>query len=206
MSHDSGENAAMPDAPNLSDADEKGCHLALLIVDMINGFDFPDASALLQRAAAAAGPIAALAQRARAAEVPVVYVNDNFGRWRSDFRGVIAHVRAHTAGAAIADTLAPHERDYFVLKPRHSGFLGTSLEVLLQHLQARCLILTGIAGDSCVLFTAMDAHMRGYRLLAPADCIASADDANNRRALDLLRESMRADISPSPTIDVARRE
>ncbi|MBZ5710663.1 cysteine hydrolase family protein [Nannocystis pusilla] len=196
----------MPDAPNLSDDAEKGCHLALLIVDMINGFTFPDAEPLLRRARAVADPIAELAGRARAAEIPVIYVNDNFGRWRSDFRGLIAHVRAHTPGAAIADKLVPHERDYFVLKPRHSGFLGTSLEVLLQHLGARCLILTGIAGDMCVLFTAMDAYMRNFQLLAPADCIASADETNNRRALDLLRESLRADTSPSRTLDLTRRE
>ncbi|WP_434425508.1 cysteine hydrolase family protein [Nannocystis pusilla] len=194
----------MSDAPNLSDDDEKGCHFALLIIDMINGFDFPDGERLRPQAEAAAGRIAALAARARAAEVPVIYVNDNFGRWRSDFRHVIQHVRAHTAGAAIAERLAPQERDYFVLKPRHSGFLGTSLEVLLAHLEVRCLILTGIAGDLCVLFTAMDAYMRGFELRAPGDCIASVDEANNRRALDLLRESMRVDTSAAQAINFRR--
>ncbi|WAS90960.1 cysteine hydrolase family protein [Nannocystis punicea] len=194
----------MADAPNLSDDDEQGCHFALLIIDMINGFDFPEGERLRRQAEAAAERIAALAARARAAGVPVIYVNDNFGRWRSDFRRVLEHVRTHTAGAAIAERLAPAERDYFVLKPRHSGFLGTSLEVLLHHLQARCLILTGIAGDLCVLFTAMDAYMRGYELRAPADCIASADQADNRRALELLRESMRVDTAPAESIDLRR--
>ncbi|MDC0720340.1 cysteine hydrolase family protein [Nannocystis bainbridge] len=194
----------MSDAPNLSDDDERGCHYALLIIDMINGFDFPDGERLRHQAGPVAERIAGLAARARAAEVPVIYVNDNFGRWRSDFRHVIQHVCQHTAGAAIAERLAPGERDYFVLKPRHSGFLGTSLEVLLAHLRVRSLIVTGITGDLCVLFTAMDAYMRGFELRIPADCVASVDEANNRRALDLLRESMRVDTSPAPEIELRR--
>lgn len=191
------------DAANLSDDDETGCSLALLIIDMINGFEFPDSEPLRRRAEAMAGRVAALAARARQAGVPVIYVNDNFGRWRSDFRGVLEHVRADTAGAHIAAELTPDPRDYFVLKPLHSGFLSTSLEVLLKHLGARCLVLTGIAGDLCVLFTAVDAYQRGYRLLAPHDCIASGDPEADRRTLDLLRDSLKADTGPSTALDVA---
>lgn len=193
----------MSEARNLSDDAETGCRLALLIVDMINGFEFAGGEALRRRAEAMAGNIAGLATQARARGVPVIYVNDNFGRWRSDFRGVIEHVRTRTPGAEVARQLLPDPRDYFVLKPRHSGFLATSLEVLLEHLRVRCLLLAGVAGDMCVLFTAIDAYMRHYELLVPRDCIASTDADSNQRALDLLRDSLRADTSPSTEIDLA---
>src|SRR4051812_33581115 len=111
------------------------CRLALLIVDMINAFDFDGASTMLPRALAAARAVAALGQRARRADVPVIYVNDNFGRWRSDFRSILDHVLdGGCPGKPIAELLRPHPDDYFVLKPKHSGFQFTTLDVLLAHL------------------------------------------------------------------------
>jgi len=74
-----------------SRASRRDPHAALLIIDMINAFDFPGAKAMLPRAVAAARAVAALKRRARAARMPVVYVNDNFGRWRSDFRQILEH-------------------------------------------------------------------------------------------------------------------
>jgi nicotinamidase-related amidase len=195
----------MSEAANLSDESETGCRVALLIVDMINGFNFTGGEALRRQAEAMAGNIAGLARQARARGVPVIYVNDNFGRWRSDFRGVVEHVRTCTPGAAVARELLPEPRDYFVLKPRHSGFLATSLEVLLEHLKARCLVLTGVAGDMCVLFTAMDAYMRHYELVAPRDCVASITAEGNARALALLRDALGADTSPSTALDLTGR-
>lgn len=135
------------------------CRGALLIIDMINAFDFDGADAMLPRALAAARAIASLKKRAREAGVPLVYVNDNFGKWRSDFRSILAHcLREGGRGKSIAEILKPGEDDYFVLKPKHSGFQFTSLDVLLAHLGAETLILTGVAGNSCVLFTAHDAR------------------------------------------------
>ena len=133
--------------------------VALLIIDMINAFDFKGAKAMLPRAVAAARAIAALKRRARKAGVPAVYVNDNFGRWRSDFRTQVRHSLENGArGQAVARLLAPDEDDYFVLKPKHSAFFETTLDTLLAYLGARTLILTGIAGNICVLFTANAAY------------------------------------------------
>ena len=97
--------------------------------------------------------------------MPAIYVNDNFGRWRSDFRQILDHC-LQSPGRAIARLLVPHEEDYFVLKP-HSGFEYTTLDVLLKHLGADTLILSGVATNFCVLFTAHDAYMRDYRLIVP---------------------------------------
>ena len=173
--------------------------VALLIIDMINAFDFEGAEGMLPRAMAAAQAIARLKQRARQKRVAAVYVNDNFGRWRSDFRQILEHCR-DSPGREIAGLLAPEEQDYFVLKPKHSGFQFTTLDVLLEHLGAEQLILTGVAGNFCVLFTAHDAYMRDYRLMVPADCVASLTADDDRVALAHMAKVTKADVRPSAEI------
>ena len=178
------------------------CRVALLVIDMINAFDFDGAEAMLPRALAAAKATAALKRRASKAGVPVVYVNDNFGKWRSDFRSILAHcLREGVRGRPIAELLKPGDDDYFVLKPKHSGFQFTTLDVLLAHLGAQTLILTGVAGNFCVLFTAHDAYMRDFHLVVPGDCIASQTEHEDRQVLAHLAKVTKADTRPSSEID-----
>ena len=175
--------------------------VALLIIDMINAFDFKGADQMVPRALAAAKCIAKLKDRARRAGVPAVYVNDNFGRWRSDFHQILEHV-LDSPGREIARLLEPRREEYFVLKPKHSGFQFTSLDVLLEHLGAKTLILTGVAGNFCVLFTAHDAYMRDYRIVVPGDCIASLTEENDRYALEHMADVTKADVRPSAELDL----
>jgi nicotinamidase-related amidase len=145
--------------------------------------------------------IAALKRKARAARVPVVYVNDNFGRWQSDLNNQVRHcLDDGVRGKPIVEMLQPEPDDYFVLKPKHSGFESTSLDILLSHLRVGRLILSGVAGDFCVLFTAHDAYMRGYELLVPGDCTASDTAEDNRAALRHMAKVCKADIRPSSGI------
>ena len=173
--------------------------IALLIIDMVNAFDFDGADRMLPRALRAARAIAALKRRARQVGVPSVYVNDNFGRWRSDFHAILGHC-LESPGRQIAQLLRPQKDDYFVLKPKHSGFQFTTLDVLLEHLGAETLILTGVAGNFCVLFTAHDAYMRDYRLLVPADCVASLTEEADGFALAHMAEVTKADVRRSDEI------
>jgi nicotinamidase-related amidase len=148
--------------------------IALLLIDVINDLDFPEADELLRFARPMARKIMRLKLRAKKAGIPVIYVNDNFGRWRSDFRRQVVHcLRDNSRGHQIVSLLQPEDDDYFVLKPKHSGFFSTTLHTLLRYLGSRKLILTGIAGNFCVLFTANDAYMRDYELIIPSDCTAS---------------------------------
>lgn len=189
--------------PDLHGSAPDKSETALLIVDVINDLDFPEANQLLSYARAMARRLAKLKARAKKAGIPVIYVNDNFGRWRSDFRRQVEHCRKGKA-REIVDLLRPAEDDYFVLKPKHSGFFSSALETLLRYLGAKALIITGIAGNYCVLFTANDAYMRDYELTIPSDCTVSNSAKENREALNLMRKYLKADTRPSRKIRLSR--
>jgi nicotinamidase-related amidase len=172
--------------------------IALVLIDVINDLDFPEADQLLRYARPMARKLVALKSRAKQAGIPVIYVNDNFGRWRSDFRRQVVHcLRESSRGHEIVRLLQPDEDDYFVLKPKHSGFFSTTLDTLLRYLGSKKLILGGVAGNFCVLFTANDAYMRDYELVIPSDCIASNTAEENRQALGLMKKFLKADTRPS---------
>jgi nicotinamidase-related amidase len=184
--------------------------VAILLIDVINDLEFPDGERLLRFAVPMADRIARLKERARRAGVPVIYVNDNFGRWRSDFNAQVAHcLEDDVRGLPVAERLRPGEDDYFVLKPKHSGFYSTTLDVLLEYLGAKTLVLTGMAANICVLFTANDAYMRDFHLVVPEDCVASNTEEENRLALDEMRKVLKADTRPSAGLrleELARRK
>lgn len=197
----------MPPKPSGLLAPERAAgHTALLIIDMINCWDFPDADKLLPRAAAIAPRIAALKARCRKAGVPVIYANDNRGRWRSDFPALVEESLAkNSAGATVTRTVQPGPDDYFVLKPKQSAFFGTPLELLLRHLDARRLILTGVASDQCVLVTATEAGMRDLGVVVPRDCVASQSASRNEIVLRQLEEFQKLPTTPSSRIRLVPR-
>jgi len=181
-------------APDKSDT-------ALLLIDVINDFDFPEGEQLLKLALPVGKNIADLKKRTKAEGIPAVYVNDNFGRWRSDFKKTVAHCR-EARGKQFVELLLPDEDDYFVLKPKHSGFYSTTLALLLEHLAAKNLILTGIAGNNCVLFTANDAYMHDFKLFVPSDCVVSNTEEENLHALKQMQTVLKADTTPGAELDL----
>jgi nicotinamidase-related amidase len=172
------------------------CEFALLLVDLINDLAFPGGEQLARRARPLARNVAELKLRARAAGIPCIYANDNFGRWRSDFSAQVRHcLEDGVPGAFLARALKPDVEDYFVLKPKHSAFYQTCLQVLLQHLGVKTLLLAGVATDSCVTFTANDAYLRGYRLILLEDGCASIEARSHRQALAQMQRSLRARLT-----------
>jgi len=171
---------------------------ALFLIDVINDLEFQGSDALVAQAEAMAGRLAVLKRRAAAAGVPCLYVNDNFGQWRSDFRQTVAHCTSRSVpGHRVSRRLRPTRDDYFVLKPKHSGFFDTTLDTLLQALRIRRVILTGIAGNICVLFTANDAYMRELKIFAPSDCIVSNTADENAHALRQIRSVLKGNLTRS---------
>jgi nicotinamidase-related amidase len=178
--------------------------VALLLIDVINDLEFEGGERLLPAALAAADRLAALAARARRAGVPVIYANDNFGRWRSNFHQVVEHcMQDGVRGRPLAELLKPDDKeDYFVLKPKHSAFYSTTLDTLLDYLQARTLILTGLAGNICVLFSANDAYMRDFNILVPRDCTASNYERDNEQSIEIMEKVLDVDTTPSTELDL----
>jgi nicotinamidase-related amidase len=179
--------------------------VALLLIDVVNDLEFEGGEALLEQATPMAEAIAALKKRAKEAGIPVIYSNDNYGRWQSNFEKIVEHVLEDgVRGEPLARLLKPEADDYFVLKPKHSGFFSTTLDTLLDYLGARTLVMTGIAADICVLFTANDAYMRDFFIVVPPDCVAAESEEARDRALDLMRAVLKADTTPSTGLDLEK--
>jgi nicotinamidase-related amidase len=177
--------------------------VALIMIDVINALDFDHGPRLLEHALPMARNLAALKRRAKEVGIPTVYANDNFGRWQSDLNQVLDHVlHDGVPGRPLAEILHPEEDDYFVLKPKHSGFYSTQLDILLAYLGVRTVIITGIQANICVLFTANDAYMRDYALVVPSDCVASTDPAEATHALEQMRVVLKARVMPSREMDL----
>jgi len=176
--------------------------VALLLIDVISDFEVEDSEELFKNTLPIARNLSILKERAKKERVPVIYVNDNFGKWRSDFKKLPEHcLKDDVRGRPIVELLLPDDEDYFVLKPKHSGFFSTTPDVLLTYLQVNTLILTGITTDICVLFTANDAYMRDYNLCVLKDCVASVKLEENEHALKHIKRVLKADTRLSNEID-----
>jgi nicotinamidase-related amidase len=173
----------------------------LLIVDMINRFDFEHADRLKAQAERIVQPILTLRAAMDAAAAPVIYVNDNFGEWHSEKSKLVTAAREQ--GGEVVGRLAPRECDYFVIKPQLSGFYATNLPVLLPKLGVSRLVLAGVATDMCVLFTAGDAHMRDYSLWVPSDAVAAFGEAASANAIEIMRSRLCAEVRPTSELDLS---
>jgi nicotinamidase-related amidase len=174
------------------------CSVALLLIDVINDLNFPEGDQVLEMAMPMARKLADLKKKAKEASVPVIYANDNFGRWRSDFTTLIEHcLEANCRGKPVVELLRPEADDYFVLKPKHSAFFRTTLDILLEYLDVEMLVLAGIAANICVLFTANDAYMRDFQILVPQDCVVANTELDTEHALAQMRQVLKADTRGS---------
>ena len=194
----------MPKSSDLHGAAPDKHPIAVLVIDLISDFDFVDGDRLARLANRLATPVARLTHRARKQGVPVIYVNDNHGRWRSDHQELLRRcLRPGSKGKRIVEALAPTDRDYFILKPKHSGFFATPLVSLLEHFGTRKLVLTGVTTEQCILFTAMDACVREYELVVPSDAVAGL--RLSKPALRHMQTILKAEVMRSASVRFARR-
>lgn len=171
---------------------------ALLIVDMINNFEF-DMETLAKKTEKIVPHILSLKEHARQNEWPIIYINDHYGLWQADIKNIQQEC-TNERSKDIITKIAPVDADYFLIKPKHSAFYETALHTLLTELQVRHIIITGIAGNICVLFTANDAYMREYSITIPKDCIASNSDEDNEFALTMMENVLFAEITTEEQI------
>ena len=194
----------MPKSPDLHGAAPDTHPTAVLVIDLISDYNFEDGDRLARVASRLAKPIARLTHRARKSGAPVIYVNDNHGRWRSDYQEFLRRcLHPDSKGKRIVETLALTERDYFIFKPKHSGFFATPLVSLLEHFGTRKLVLTGVTTEQCILFTAMDAYVREYELLVPSDAVGGL--RLSKPALRHMKAILKAQVMSSTSVRFTRQ-
>jgi nicotinamidase-related amidase len=177
----------------------------LLLVDFINPLDFPGAEKLARPALQAARATFELRERLDRQKVQVVYANDNWGVWQSDFHSLVAQcIGQEDTSSDIARLLAPRATDVTLLKPRHSAFFGSPLELLLKEMGAEQLILCGLATDMCVQMTAVDAFLRGFDVWVPSDCTAAETTPAKVASLKYMQAILKCDVRSSTARSPAR--
>ncbi len=170
----------------------------LVLVDFINPLHFPGAEKLVPRALKAARATAKLKERLARSRVPAIYANDHYGTWHAEFSDVLkACLALEGPRGEIARILAPSPQDLTILKPRHSAFFATPLDLLLRQLEAEELVIAGLATDMCVQLTTVEAYMHGYSAWVPADCTAAESEEAERYALRHMASVMKCSIARS---------
>ncbi len=168
----------------------------LLLVDFINPLNFPGAENLAAPALMAARATARLKHELAAAGVPTIYANDNYGVWQSDFHSqVAACLGMDGAPAEIATLLYPQANDLTLLKPRHSAFFASPLELLLSEMEAQELVICGLSTDMCIQLTAMDAFLREFKMWIPSDCTAAESAEAKDASLAYMASVLRCDTA-----------
>lgn len=168
---------------------------AIIFIDIINHFNFDGSEKLLKNTNEILPHLKNLRDFGKKRKIPIIYVNDHYGLWQADFRKIINHCENKFSQHIIHD-LKPDDNDYFLIKPQHSAFFQTPLHSLLTDLGKTNLIMAGIAGDICILFTAKDAYMYQYSMHIPENCMASEEKEGNEYALYLMQSVMEANTNP----------
>ncbi|MEU8531182.1 MULTISPECIES: isochorismatase family cysteine hydrolase [Streptomyces] len=166
---------------------------ALIVIDMLNAYAHDDAEALVPSVRESLPGITMLLRHAHASESPVIYVNDNFGEWRSHHGEILEAALAGRHGELV-EPIAPDENALFVVKARHSIFFETPLAYLLGQLGAERLVLCGQVTEQCVLYSALDAHIRHFEVVVAADAVAHIDAALAEAALRMMSRNMSAEV------------
>jgi nicotinamidase-related amidase len=166
---------------------------ALVVIDMINTYDHEDAERLRASAEEVVPVLGELVKRARDAGAPVIYVNDSFGQWRSDHRALVEQALAGEH-ASLVEPIVPDDEAMFVVKARHSIFYETPLEYLLGQEEIDDVVLTGQATEQCILYSALDAHIRHIPVIVPRDAVAHIHGDLAEAALRMMEVNMDADV------------
>jgi nicotinamidase-related amidase len=166
---------------------------ALIVIDMINGYDFPDAEKV---AASAEKAVPVIEELLEDSGSPVIYVNDNFGHWRSN-RDELVEEALEGEHPELVEPIKPGDESLFVVKARHSIFYQTPLEYLLSQEEVDGVILTGQVTEQCILYSALDAYIRHLEVRVPPDAVAHIHEDLAQAALQMMERNMSADLTPA---------
>ena len=166
---------------------------ALIVVDMLQSYEHEDAEALRESAEQALPQIVSLVGRAREAGAPVIYVNDSFGDWRGDRRAFLEEI-AGGPHARLVEPVLPDEEAQLITKARHSIFYETPLEYLLRSEEIESIVLAGQVTEQCILYSALDAHIRHIPVVVPRDGVAHIHRDLADASLRMMELNMEAEV------------
>jgi nicotinamidase-related amidase len=175
---------------------------ALIVVDMINSYDHPDADKLTKSVEDALPQIVDLISRAADDDVLTIYVNDNFGAWNSD-RDELVETALKGEYKQLVEPLVPEKDTAFVVKARHSIFFETPLSYLLHESDVERVVLVGQATEQCILYSALDAYIRHFEVAIPRDAVAHIHEHLADAALEMMELNMDAEITDARAIDLS---
>jgi nicotinamidase-related amidase len=169
---------------------------ALVVVDMINSYDFDDAETLRESVRDTLPAMVGLVARANEQGIRTIYVNDNYGAWQKGRAELVEQVLAGRY-PDLVEPIAPGEDVDFVVKARHSIFYETPLEYLLRDGGIERLILVGQVTEQCILYSALDAYIRHFEVQVPPDAVAHIHEDLADAALKMMKVNMAADLTPA---------
>jgi nicotinamidase-related amidase len=170
---------------------------AVLVVDMLNAYQHPDAERLAPNFAGIIEPLSGVIDAAHERDdTELIYVNDNYGDFTAEF-GDIVQSALEGARPDLVEPILPREGCKVLTKVRHSVFYATPLHYLLDRLRIRRVILIGQVTEQCILYSALDAYVRHYDIVVPPDAVAHIDGDLGEAALKMMRENMGAKVVPA---------
>jgi nicotinamidase-related amidase len=186
-------------APRRSEnGDESGP--ALILTDVLNTYEHEDADRLAASVKGTLEPIRSLIEAARERDVPLIYVNDNYGDWNSSSEELAKRAMSGRH-PELVEPLLPPEGSMFVIKARHTIFYETPLNYLLTDLGVGTIILVGQVTEQCILYSALDAYVRHLHVAVPPDGVAHIHEDLADAALQMMERNMRARLIPSSKPD-----
>jgi nicotinamidase-related amidase len=166
---------------------------AIVVVDMLNSYDHEDSERLMASVREALPAMLELLARGRKQDVPIVYVNDNYGDWSACRSELVEHALQGRA-PDLVEPIAPSPDVGFVVKARHSIFYQTQLEYLLRQEEIERVVLVGQVTEQCILYSALDAYVRHFAVAVPRDAVAHIHADLADAALRMMGRNMRADV------------
>src|SRR3954470_16771031 len=176
---------------------------ALVITDMLNPYDHEDAGPLAESVREKLPCIVRLLADARAAgedDVMVIYANDNQDYWEAGRQELIERA-LEGEHPELVEPIAPRDPVPFLAKGRHSAFYQTALDHLLSQAEIERLVLSGQVTEQCILYSALDAYIRGYEMVVPPDAVAHINPIFAEAALKMMESNMHAELTAVPDVD-----
>jgi nicotinamidase-related amidase len=167
---------------------------ALLVIDMLNDFVLEGAVLEVPAARKIIPNIKEKLEEAKEKKIPIIYICDSHTEDDKEFEIWPPHAIKGTKGAQVVEELSPKDGDYLVEKTTYSGFYNTKLSDILKKLNINELIVTGTMTNICVMYTASDAVLRGYKVIVPENCVAGLNEEDHQFALKQMKNVLKAEI------------